>query len=125
MCSKRTVCVSIQVGKYKPAQRAATVAYRGAHFFGVASMFGHSLTKYMVDESCSSTHAKARGEEADNKLAPLLDNSIAWGGFVASRRRQLVNGSEERALIRDCPLLTLHTNVKNNWHSGWDFLPVN
>ena len=77
-----------------------------------------------VDESCSSTHAKARGEEADKKLAPLLDNSIAWGGFVASRRRQLVNGSEERALIRDCPLLTLHTNVKNNWHSGWNFLPV-
>ncbi len=72
-----------------------------------------------------STHAKARGEEADKKLAPLLDNSIAWGGFVASRRRQLVNGSEERALIRDCPFLTLHTNVKNNWHSGWDFLPVN
>ena len=44
----------VQVGKYKPAQRAATVAYRGAQFFGVsfvASMVGHSLTKYMVSLS--------------------------------------------------------------------------
>ena len=41
----------MQVGKYKPAQRAAVVAYRGAQFFGVsflASALGHSLTKYMV-----------------------------------------------------------------------------
>ncbi len=44
----------MQVGKYKPAQRAAVVAYRGAQFFGVsfvASMVGHSLTKYMVSLS--------------------------------------------------------------------------
>ena len=44
----------MQVGKYKPAQRAAVVAYRGAQFFGVsfvASMVGHSLTKYMVSIS--------------------------------------------------------------------------
>jgi len=45
----------VQVGKYKPAQRAATVAYRGARFFGVASMFGHSLTKYMVGISSVSS----------------------------------------------------------------------
>ena len=41
----------VQVGKYKPAQRAATVLYRGAQFFAVsfaASMVGHSLTKYLV-----------------------------------------------------------------------------
>ena len=45
---------AVQVGKYKPAQRAAVVAYRGAQFFGVsfvASMVGHSLTKYMVSLS--------------------------------------------------------------------------
>ncbi len=44
----------MQVGKFKPAQRAAVVAYRGAQFFGVsfvASMVGHSLTKYMVSFS--------------------------------------------------------------------------
>jgi len=46
--------VLVQVSKYKPAQRAAVVAYRGAHFFGVsfvASMLGHSLTKYTVSFS--------------------------------------------------------------------------
>ena len=44
----------VQVGQYKPAQRLATVAYRGAQFFGVsfaASMFGHSLTKYVVSKA--------------------------------------------------------------------------
>ena len=47
--SYTTLCV--QVGSYKPAQRAAVMAYRGAQFFGVsfmASVCGHSLTKYMV-----------------------------------------------------------------------------
>ena len=35
-------------------------------------------------------------------MAPVLDNSIAWGGFVATStnvRYQLVNGFEERALV--------------------------
>jgi len=52
---------------------------------------------------------KAEGEEADKELAPVLDNSIAWGGFVASStnlRYQLVNGFEERALVSNCPPLT-------------------
>ncbi len=38
-------------------------------------------------------HVKAEGEEADKELAQVLDNSIAWGGFVASStnlRYQLV-----------------------------------
>lgn len=42
---------AVQVGKYSPIQRAATVLYRGTQFFAVsfaASMVGHSLTKYMV-----------------------------------------------------------------------------
>ena len=46
--------------------------------------------------------AKKKGEEEDKELAPPLDNSIAWGGFVATStnaRYQLVNGFEERALV--------------------------
>lgn len=96
---------ALQVGNYKPAQRAAVVAYRGAQFFGVsfmASMTGHSFTKYLVDRSrAESPQVKAEGEEADKELAPVLDNSLAWGSFVASStnlRYQLVNGFEERAL---------------------------
>lgn len=41
-------------------------------------------------------------EEGDKELAPVLDNSIAWGGFVATStnvRYQLVNGFEERGLV--------------------------
>ena len=44
----------VQVSKYKAVQRAAFIAYRGAQVFGVsfvASMVGHSLTKYMVSFS--------------------------------------------------------------------------
>lgn len=56
LCSCLCLCAAIagivvQLGNYKPAQRLATVAYRGAQFFGVsfaASMVGHSLTKYLV-----------------------------------------------------------------------------
>ena len=44
----------MQVGKYNPVQRAATVLYRGTQFFAVsfaASMVGHSLTKYLVSHA--------------------------------------------------------------------------
>ena len=30
-------------------------------------------------------HVKTQGEEADKELAPVPDNSIAWGDLVASR----------------------------------------
>ena len=45
----------MQVGKYSPVQRAATILYRGTQFFAVsfaASMVGHSLTKYLVSHTC-------------------------------------------------------------------------
>ena len=43
--------LQLQTGNFKATQRAATVLYRGAQFFAVsfvASMAGHSLTKYLV-----------------------------------------------------------------------------
>lgn len=59
-----------------------------------------------VDKSrAQSTHVRAEGEEPDKELAPVLDNSIAWGGFVSTStnlRYQLVNGFEERALVSTC-----------------------
>ena len=60
--SMRNSCC-VQVGKYNPIQRAATVLYRGTQFFAVsfaASMVGHSLTKYLVSSpTCCGllTHA--------------------------------------------------------------------
>ena len=45
---------SVQVGKQKAAQRAAVIAYRGAHFFDVsfvASMVSHNMNKYTVSFS--------------------------------------------------------------------------
>lgn len=39
----------------------------------------------------------------EKQLAPVLDNSIGWGSFVAvssNCRYQLVNGIEERGLVR-------------------------
>ena len=38
-------------------------------------------------------YIKAEGEKADKELASVLDNGVAWGGFVASStnlRYQLV-----------------------------------
>lgn len=42
-------------------------------------------------------------EDPEKELAPVLENSIAWGGFMATSanlRYQLVNGFEERVLVR-------------------------
>ncbi len=39
---------------------------------------------------------------AGKELAPVWDNSIAWGGFMATSanlRYQLVNGIEDRLLV--------------------------
>ena len=49
---------------------------------------------------------KAQGEEGDKELATVLDNSIAWGGFVASStnlRYQLVNGFKETSADMQLP----------------------
>lgn len=56
-----------------------------------------------VDRSrAQNPQVKADGDEPDKELAPVLDNSIAWGGFVATStnlRYQTVNAFEERALV--------------------------
>ena len=48
---------------------------------------------------------KAQGEEGDKELATVLDNSIAWGGFVASTnlRYRLVNGFKETSADMQLP----------------------
>lgn len=62
-----------------------------------------------VDRSrAQNPQVKAEGAAPDKELAPVLDNSIAWGGFVATStnlRYQTVNAFEERALV--CP----HSNA--------------
>lgn len=50
----------------------------------------------------------------------MLDNSLAWGGFVASStnlRYQLVNGFEERALVSNS---FIHAEALQTlmWHTG-------
>ena len=56
-----------------------------------------------VDRSRSqNSQGKADAAAPDKELAPVLDNSIAWGGFVATStnlRYQTVNAFEERALV--------------------------
>lgn len=45
---------------------------------------------------------RKEGEEPYKPLAPVLDNSLTWGGFMGlstNLRYQLVNGIEERALV--------------------------
>jgi hypothetical protein len=42
-------------------------------------------------------------EEPEKELAPVLENSLAWGAFMglsANVRYQLINGFEERMLVR-------------------------
>ncbi|KAK9824347.1 hypothetical protein WJX72_009595 [[Myrmecia] bisecta] len=91
---------ALQVGPFSPVQRLATIGYRGLQFFCVgfgSSILGHSLTKFMVDRS----NEGAGAHKDDKQLAPVLDNSLGWGGFMAlssNSRYQLVNGFEERVL---------------------------
>jgi len=74
-----------------------TILYRGTQFFLVGfstSVVGHSLTKWAVESN-------AKGLEEATHLAPVLDNSLGWGAFMAvssNMRYQLVNGIEERVL---------------------------
>ena len=45
-------------------------------------------------------------EEPEKELAPVARNSICWGTFMATSanaRYQLLNGLEERYLVRCCP----------------------
>lgn len=46
--------------------------------------------------------------ETAKELAPVLDNSLAWGSFMAlssNTRYQIVNGIEERIVVRPAFLL--------------------
>ena len=63
-------------------------------------------TSAMQVEQRQLANPKKDGEEPYKPLAPVLDNSIAWGAFVAAStniRYQLVNGIEERGLVRSSP----------------------
>ena len=75
-----TEAVDTQVGKYNPAQRAATVLYRGTQFFVVsfaASMLGHSLTKFLVGLSCAPLPALTCSTACLlRSLVPLLASSL-------------------------------------------------
>ena len=49
---------------------------------------------------------KGEGEEPYKPLAPVLENSVNWGGFMAlstNIRYQAVNGFEDRLLVRFLP----------------------
>ena len=53
-------------------------------------------------EKQQNAHPKLKGEAPYKPLAPVLDNSATWGGFMAlstNLRYQLVNGIEERVLV--------------------------
>lgn len=88
-----------QRGGFPLAQRAQTFLYRGVQFFGIgffASVVGHGLTKYLLERQ-----EAASGEKSEKPLAPVLDNSLAWGGFMAASsntRYQIVATLEERLL---------------------------
>lgn len=56
----------------------------------------------------------ATGEKSDKALAPVLDNSLAWGGFMAgssNTRYQIVNTLEERLLVSRLLLHVIHRQV--------------
>ena len=45
---------------------------------------------------------ESSGVRAEKQLAPVLDNSVVWGSFVAissNTRYQLIAGIEERILV--------------------------
>ncbi|KAK9835413.1 hypothetical protein WJX81_007941 [Elliptochloris bilobata] len=117
----------LQVETFSVGQRVATVALRGSQFFAVgflSSLLGHGLTVYLVhakrdrrdamrEEARAEVRAGHGGAAAraaasaefgeDAALAPVLDNSLGWGAFMATSanvRYQLVNAFEERFLER-------------------------
>ncbi|BDA50342.1 Protein RETICULATA-RELATED 4, chloroplastic [Coccomyxa sp. Obi] len=118
---------ALQIGRFSLAQRLGTMLLRGSQFFAVgclASGLGHSLTMHLVKQKKAailalkeSDKAKAKkegtlallpllDEEPGKELAPVWDNSIAWGGFMATSanlRYQLVNGIEDRLLASLVP----------------------
>lgn len=65
--------------------------------------------------------------EASPHLAPVLTNSLGWGAFMAvsaNMRYQLINGFEDRVLVRPCnhPPPASPVMGMRDWHfrSGLD-----
>lgn len=57
----------------------------------------------MQVEKQQLANPKLEGEEPYKPLAPVLENSITWGGFMGlstNLRYQAVNGIEERLMVR-------------------------
>ncbi|KAK9856473.1 hypothetical protein WJX84_010320 [Apatococcus fuscideae] len=92
----------LQVGSYSPAQRVGCLFYKAVLFFISAfgaSVLGHSLAKFAVAQQQKSHPAEAGGKQ----LAPVWDNSLGWGSFVAvstNLRYQTVGAIEERVFER-------------------------
>lgn len=85
---------------FSQVQRLACIAVKSVQFGLVgffSSVVGHSATKALV--ALRKRDAPSTGGESEVVLAPVLDNSLSWGGFMAissTARYQLVNGIENR-----------------------------
>lgn len=73
---------------------------------------------------------KKEGEEPYKPLAPVLENSVVWGGFMGlstNLRYQLVNGFEDRILVRCRKSQSLHQRLislsLSQSCTSLDFLP--
>mmetsp|Transcript_6379 Transcript_6379/g.18369 ORF Transcript_6379/g.18369 Transcript_6379/m.18369 type:complete len:366 (-) Transcript_6379:765-1862(-) len=90
---------ALQRGQFPVQQRLVTFLYRGLQFGAIgfaASIVGHGATKYFVEKQ-----EFASGLVGEKHLAPVLDNSIWWGAFMAASsntRYQVVSTLEERLL---------------------------
>lgn len=61
---------------------------------------------------------KGEGEEPYKPLAPVLENSVIWGGFMAlstNIRYQAVNGFEDRFLVS---ILDAHSHCSIIYYTG-------
>lgn len=70
----------------------------------MTSMVGHSITKWAIEQQA--------GPKDDVHLAPVLDNSLGFGAFMAlssNLRYQAVNSLEERVLDVFLPFAAVNT----------------
>eukprot|EP01024_Parvocaulis_polyphysoides_P027388 TRINITY_DN24847_c0_g2_i1.p1 TRINITY_DN24847_c0_g2~~TRINITY_DN24847_c0_g2_i1.p1 ORF type:complete len:356 (-),score=45.18 TRINITY_DN24847_c0_g2_i1:214-1281(-) len=93
---------AFQKGNFSLGRRFGSFFYRSFQFFMVgflSSVLGHSFTVYMVERQKRLNPTKSN--ENEKELAPVLDNSLAWGSFLAwnaTTRYNLVNGFEEHVI---------------------------
>ena len=67
-------------------------------------------TMLLQIEKQQLANPKKEGEEPYKPLAPVLENSVVWGGFMGlstNLRYQLLNGFEERLLVTHHLIVTL------------------